>query len=112
MKTITTHYIDGTFVESHGREAMDSINPSNGEVIARAMLADEEDARRAIAAAKRAFTSFGRTTKDERANVLRRLHEVVAAHVDDLTAAMVTVLAPRLRIQKFRSRRPGFQREV
>lgn len=88
MKTITTHYIDGAFVESHGREAMDSINPSNGEVIAGAMLADEEDARRAIAAAKRAFTRFGRTTKEERANVLRRLHEVVAARIDDLTAAM------------------------
>jgi acyl-CoA reductase-like NAD-dependent aldehyde dehydrogenase len=54
MKTITNHYIDGAFVESHGREAMDSINPSNGELIARALLADEEDTRRAIAAAKRA----------------------------------------------------------
>jgi aldehyde dehydrogenase (NAD+) len=89
MKTITNHYIDGAFVESHGREAMDSINPSNGKVIARAMLADEEDARRAIAAAKRAFQSFGRTTKEERAGILRRLHEVVAARINDLTAAMV-----------------------
>ncbi len=26
MKTITRHYIDGAFVESHGREVMDSIN--------------------------------------------------------------------------------------
>ena len=89
MKTITKHYIDGAFVESHGREVMDIVNPSNGKVIARVTLADEEDARRAIAAAKRAFVSFGQTTKKERANVLRRLHEVVAARVDDLTAAMV-----------------------
>jgi aldehyde dehydrogenase (NAD+) len=89
MKTITTHYIDGAFVESHGREVMDSINPSNGKVIGRAMLGDEEDARRAIAAAKRAFGSFAGTTKEERANVLRRLHEVVAARIDDLTSAMV-----------------------
>jgi aldehyde dehydrogenase (NAD+) len=89
MKTITTHYIDGVFVESHGREVMDSINPSNGKVIGRAMLGDEEDARRAIAAAKRAFGSFAGTTKEERANVLRRLHEVVAARIDDLTSAMV-----------------------
>jgi aldehyde dehydrogenase (NAD+) len=89
MKTITKHYIDGAFVESHGREVMDSINPSNGKVIGRAMLGDEEDARRAIAAAKRAFPGFARTTKEARADVLRRLHEVVAARVDDLTAAMV-----------------------
>jgi aldehyde dehydrogenase (NAD+) len=55
MTTITTHYINGEFVESHGREVMDIIKPTNGQVIARVTLADEEDARRAIAAAKRAF---------------------------------------------------------
>jgi aldehyde dehydrogenase (NAD+) len=89
MKTITKHYIDGAFVESHGREVMDSVNPTNGKVIGRMMLGDEEDARRAIAAAKRAFTGYSRTTKEDRANVLRRLHEVVAARIDDLTAAMI-----------------------
>src|ERR1700740_1443414 len=89
IKTLTTHYIDGAFVESHGREVIDIIKPTNGQVIARVTLADEEDARRAIAAAKRAFASFGRTTKEERAKILRRLHEVVSAHVDHLTAVMV-----------------------
>jgi len=89
MKAITTHYIDGTFVKSHGREVMDIIKPTNGKAIASVTLGDEEDARRAIAAAKRAFTTFGRTTKEERTKVLRRLHEVVSARVDELTAAMV-----------------------
>jgi aldehyde dehydrogenase (NAD+) len=89
IKTFTTHYIDGAFIESHGREVMDIINPTNGQVIARVTLADEEDARRAIAAAKRAFTIFGRTTKAERAKILHRLHEVVSARIDDLTAVMV-----------------------
>ena len=89
IRAITTHYIDGAFVESHGREVMDIINPTNGQVIAQVTLADEEDTRRAIAAAKRAFASFGSTTKEERAKVLRRLHEAVFARIDDLTAAMV-----------------------
>jgi aldehyde dehydrogenase (NAD+) len=89
IKTITTHYIDGAYVESHGREVMDIIKPTNGKVIARVTLGDEEDTRRAIAAAKRAFVTFGRTTKEERAGYLRRLHEAVSARVDDLTAAMV-----------------------
>ena len=89
MKAITTHYIDGTFVKSHGREVMDIIKPTNGKAIASVTLGDEEDARRAIAAAKRAFTTFGRTTKEERTKLLQRLHEVVSARVDDLTAAMV-----------------------
>jgi aldehyde dehydrogenase (NAD+) len=89
IKTTTTHYIDGAFVESHGREVMDIIKPTNGKVIARVTLGDEDDTRRAIAAAKRAFVTFGRTTKDERASYLRSLHDAVSARVDDLTAAMV-----------------------
>ena len=89
MQTITKHYIDGAFVESHGREVMEIISPTNGEAIARVTLADEEDARRAIAAAGRAFASFGRTTKEERASVLRRLHQAVSARLGDLTDAMV-----------------------
>jgi aldehyde dehydrogenase (NAD+) len=72
IKKITTHYIDAEFVESRGREVMDIINPTNSEVIARVTLADAEDAQRAIAAAKRAFVDFGRTTKEERAKILHR----------------------------------------
>jgi aldehyde dehydrogenase (NAD+) len=64
VPTITTHYIDGEFVESHGREVMDSVNPSNREVVARSLLGDEEDAKRAIAAAKRALVDFRQTTKE------------------------------------------------
>src|ERR1700730_7853910 len=89
MKAITTHYIDGAFVESHGREVVDIIRPTDGQVIGRVMLGDEEDTRRAIAAAKRAFATFGKTTKEERATILRRLHQAVSARIDDLTAAMV-----------------------
>src|ERR1700722_18550955 len=89
IKTITTHYIDGAFVESHGREVIDIIKPTNGTVIARFTLGDEEDTRRAIAAAKTAFAGFGRSTKEERAKILRRLHEAASARQNDLTAVMV-----------------------
>jgi len=89
VKTIRTHYIDGAFVESHGREVMDVIKPTNGKVIGRVTLGDEEDTRRAIAAAKHAFASFSRTTKEERLRYLRQLHEAVSARIDDLTAIMV-----------------------
>jgi len=89
IRTITTHYIDGAFVESHGREVMDIIKPTNGQLIGRVMLGDQEDTRRAIAAAKRAFASFGRTTKDERSRYLLQLHKAVSARIDDLTAVMI-----------------------
>jgi aldehyde dehydrogenase (NAD+) len=89
IQTITTHYIDGAFVESHGREVMDIIRPTDRQVIGRVTLGDEEDTRRAITAAKRAFATFGQTTKEERSKVLRRLHEATFARIDDLTAAMI-----------------------
>jgi aldehyde dehydrogenase (NAD+) len=89
IKTLTTHYIDGAFVESHGREVMDIIKPANGKLIGRATLGDEEDTRSAIAAAKRAFATFGKTTKEDRARYLRQLHKAVSARVDDLTAIMI-----------------------
>jgi aldehyde dehydrogenase (NAD+) len=89
MKTLTDHYIDGTFVESHGKEVMDLVNPTRGKVIGRVTLGDEDDTRRAISAAKRAFGTFGRTTKEERAALLRRLHEAASARLDDLTAVMI-----------------------
>jgi aldehyde dehydrogenase (NAD+) len=89
IKTLTTHYIDGAFVESNGREVMDIVRPTDGQVIGRVTLADEEDTRRAIGAAKRAFATYGRSTKEERVEILRRLHAAASAHVDDLTAAMV-----------------------
>jgi aldehyde dehydrogenase (NAD+) len=57
--------------------------------IGRVTLGDEEDTRRAIAAAKSAFASFGQSTKEERAAILRRLHEAASARLNDLTAAMV-----------------------
>src|SRR6201999_1758824 len=89
MNTITKHYIDGAFVESHGTEVMDIIRPTNGRLIGRVTLADEQDTQRAIAAAKNAFVGFGRSTKEDRTKMLRRLYEAASARLEDLTAAMV-----------------------
>jgi aldehyde dehydrogenase (NAD+) len=53
-------------------EAMDIIRPTDGQV-ARVTLADEEDTRRAIAAAKHA--TYGRSMREEGTEILRQLHE-------------------------------------
>jgi aldehyde dehydrogenase (NAD+) len=90
MRAITKHYIDGAFVESHGRNVMESINPTNQQVLGSVMLGDEEDARRAIAAAKRAFATYSRTTKRDRLEILRRMHEVTSARSEDFTDAMIS----------------------
>jgi aldehyde dehydrogenase (NAD+) len=83
-ETITTHYVDGGTLNRTAREVPDPISPMTGQVIGRVTLGDEEDARRAIAAAKRAFVTSGRSTKEERSKILRRLHEAVSARIDDM----------------------------
>ena len=89
IKTLTTHYIDGQFVESHGQEVMEVIRPTDRQVIARVKLADGEDTRNAIAAARRAFATYGQSSISQRSKILRRLHEAASARIDDLTDAMV-----------------------
>jgi aldehyde dehydrogenase (NAD+) len=89
MKTITKHYMNGQFVESHGKETLDLIDPTNKQIIGRVTLGDEEDARRAISAAKDAFRSFSTTTAEQRARYLQQLHDAFAARADEHGAVMV-----------------------
>src|SRR5579872_6784981 len=89
MQQIDKVYIDGAFVTPHGEEWFDLHNPAKETVIGQVRLADAEDARRAIAAAKRAFPAFSRTGKAERAAMLRRMHQALSARVDDLAEAVI-----------------------
>lgn len=88
MQIIDKVYIDGTFVTPHGDELFDLFNPATEQVIGRVRLADAQDARHAIAAAKRAFPAFSRTDKRERIDMLKRMHEAVVAKEDELYEAI------------------------
>ena len=89
MQEINHVYIDGRFVEPHGTELFDLHNPTTGEVFGRVRLGDVEDARAAIAAARRAFPSWSRSSKTERIALLHRLYEVMDAREDALVDAIV-----------------------
>lgn len=88
MRIIDKIYIDGAFVEPHGREWAPLFNPATEEQIGTVRLADAQDAERAVTAAKRAFPAFSTTTKAERIDMLKRLHAAVAARASDLVDAM------------------------
>lgn len=49
-------YIDGEWVTGSMEKPFDVINPATGEVLAQVYESSVEDARRAIAAAKKSFT--------------------------------------------------------
>ncbi|MEO3927671.1 aldehyde dehydrogenase family protein [Micromonosporaceae bacterium B7E4] len=82
-------YIDGEFVTPHGTELFDLHNPATGQVIGQVQLADEVDAEAAIAAAKRALPAWSATSREERIDALRRLHDAVDARLEDIREAVV-----------------------
>ncbi|HVE07047.1 MAG TPA: aldehyde dehydrogenase family protein [Paraburkholderia sp.] len=89
MQRIDTIYIDGAFVAPHGTELFDLFNPATEQVIGQVQLADEHDAQRAIAAAKRAFATYSRTGKSERLDLLESMASAVEAREDDLYEAII-----------------------
>src|ERR1700730_11192172 len=89
MRSVDKIYIGGSFVTPNGHELFDLFNPTTGQVIGTVRLADAEDAKRAIAATKRAFPAFSRTGKAERISMLKDLHDAVLSRADDLAAATI-----------------------
>ena len=73
MRIQTKHYIDGAFVESTGNERLDVINPATEEVIGQIANGTPEDVDRAVQAAKKAFPSFSKTTREERIELLNHI---------------------------------------
>jgi len=89
MRNIDHVYIDGAFVKPHGTERFALVNPTTEEVLGHAVLADQEDARRAVAAASSALPAFSRTSKAQRVAMLERLHAAVMARAEELRDATI-----------------------
>src|SRR6202000_1837313 len=89
MRKIDHIYIDGRFVEPHGRVLFDLHNPATGEVTGQVRLGDVEDVRSAVAAAKRALPRMARTTKAERLQMLAALHDALRGRVEELREAVL-----------------------
>ena len=60
------------------------LNPSTLDVIAEAPLSGKEDIDRAVAAARRAFESYGKTTPVGRSMMLLELANAIEEHADEL----------------------------
>ena len=89
MQRFDQIYIAGKFVTPHGRETMELVDPVTEQPASLVTLADEHDARAAIAAAKAAYATYRSSTLAERAAYLQRLHDAVAARADALTDVMI-----------------------
>ncbi len=88
MRDYRQFYINGEWVNPAAPNDLEVINPANEEVCAVISLGGEEDVDRAVAAAKAAFESFSRTTRQERVELLEACVEVYRKRYDDIAVAI------------------------
>ncbi len=78
------HWIGGQRVGSS--EAFADISPIDETVIARVARGDAREANAAVAAARRAFEAWGRSSPEERARILHAVGDGIEARVPELAA--------------------------
>lgn len=88
MRSTLKHYIDGAWVESDGGTRHEVINPATDAAVTEIMLGSAADVDKAVAAAKRVFESFSRTSVDERIALIERVLEAYKARAADMAEAI------------------------
>ena len=83
-------FINGEFVPSDSGETLEVTNPATGEVLTKVAKAGEKDVDKAVKAAQTAFDSWGKTPKEERVKLLRKIGDKILEQKDRL--AMIETL--------------------
>jgi len=84
MKECLNFYIDGQWVPPVTPKTLDVLDPATEEPIGRISLGSAADVDKAVAAARRAFETFGRTSREERIALLERIIAAYQARLGDL----------------------------
>ena len=89
-------YIDGKWVAAKGKEEIKVINPATEENCAVISLGNKEDIDLAVSSAKRAYSSWSFSTKEERIKLLEKLYENYKKRWADIAEAITTEMgAPK-----------------
>ena len=88
MDSYLKHYIDGKWVDSLGGTRHEVISPSTEEACTEITMGTQADVDAAVAAAKKAFTSFSQTTREERLALMGRIVEEYKKRMPDLAQSM------------------------
>src|SRR4029078_11954430 len=77
-------YIDGKWVDPVTPKTIDVINPSNEEAFARVSLGSKADGDEAVAAARKAFETWSKTTREERLAMLGKIMAVYQTKYNEI----------------------------
>jgi aldehyde dehydrogenase (NAD+) len=90
MKSYLKHYIDGRWVASDGGTRHDVINPATEQPCTEITLGSAADVDKAVAAARRAFDSFSRTSVEDRIALLEAILAEYRTRAADMAEAIAT----------------------
>ena len=88
MVDTTRFYIDGQWVQPQGSRLVDVINPATETAVAQVALGTSADVDRAVAAARKAFDSFSRTTPAERIDLLSAILAAYQRRIEEFGDAI------------------------
>ena len=91
-------YVDGAWAEPAGSDVIEVINPATEEVIATVPSGTLADVDRAVAAARKAFETWGTSDVEERAKYLERLHEALAARHEEIARTVSAEMGAPLKM--------------
>lgn len=77
-------YVDGQWIDADSGKRIEVSDPASGEVIGTVPNAGAAETRRAIEAAERALPAWRARTAKERGALLRKWHDLMLQHQDDL----------------------------
>tara|TARA_R110002073_G_scaffold63504_1_gene159108 strand:- start:4902 stop:6329 length:1428 start_codon:yes stop_codon:yes gene_type:complete len=88
MRDYKQFYINGQWVDPVTPKECDVINPATEEVCGKISLGSEADVNKAVEAAKVAFETYGRTSREERIELLESCIETYKKHYMDIASAI------------------------
>ncbi|MBY8829140.1 aldehyde dehydrogenase family protein [Hephaestia mangrovi] len=88
MKSYLKHYIDGAWVASEGGIRHEVINPATEQPCTEITLGTAADVDKAVAAARRAFEDFSRTTVEQRVALLEAILAEYKNRAGDIAEAI------------------------
>ncbi|KUI24030.1 aldehyde dehydrogenase [Mycobacterium sp. IS-1742] len=88
MREYLKFYIDGQWVEPLRPNALEVDNPTTEEVSGKIAMGSSADVDQAVQAARRAFTTWSQTTREERLDVLQAIVAEYQKRADDLAEAV------------------------
>jgi len=90
MENNKKFYINGEWVDPITPKSLGVVNPANEEIVSEISLGSEGDVNKAVAAAKKAFTKFSETSREERLALFEKILDVYKKRMPELAKAVTS----------------------